>query len=63
MSLFRLVAPAGAPLPVRTVLSSLLRGSRDRRGPAEVLRERLGIQHLFFVSSRRYNNAQTGERW
>ena len=53
MSPFRLVAPAGAPLPVRTVLRSVLQGSRDHRCLAALLRERLGIQNLFFVFSGR----------
>src|SRR5437667_7490298 len=53
MGLFRLVSPAGAPLPVRTVLASALRSSGDHRGLAELLGERLGIQNLFFISSGR----------
>ena len=53
MGPFRLVAPAGAPLPVRTVLASVLHGSADRRSLAEILRERLGIPNLFFASSAR----------
>jgi perosamine synthetase len=52
MSHFRLVAPAGAPLPVRSVLSAFVEGSSDRRGLSD-LQERLGIQHLFLVSSGR----------
>src|SRR5882724_4960211 len=47
----RLVAPAGAPLPVGAVLRSVLAGSGDHRGPTGLLRERLGIQNPFFVSS------------
>ncbi len=53
MSQFRLVAPAGTPLPVRIALSSLLQRSRDDCRLAERLRERLGIQNTFFVSSGR----------
>ncbi len=53
MSLFRLLAPAGAPLPVRTVLASVLQCSEDQRGLAELLRERLRIQNLFLLSSGR----------
>ncbi len=53
MSLFRLLAPAGAPLPVRTVLSSVLHRSGDQRGLAELIRERLGMQNLFLISSGR----------
>jgi perosamine synthetase len=47
---FRLVAPAGAPLPVRTVLRSVLPSA----GHAEAtLRHQLGVRHAFFVSSGR----------
>jgi perosamine synthetase len=53
MNLFRLVAPAGAPLPVRAVLPSLFQGVGNHRGLSEVLRERLGTRNLFFVSSGR----------
>lgn len=53
MGLFRVVAPAGAPLPIRAVLPSVLRGSPDHGGLAELLRERLGTQNLFSVSSGR----------
>ena len=53
MSLFRLLAPAGAPLPARTVLTSVLQGCGGHRGLAELAGERLGIQNLFFVSSGR----------
>src|SRR5437016_5791645 len=49
----RLVAPAGAPLPVRAVLPSVRQWSEDRRSLAEILRELLGIQNLFFLSSGR----------
>lgn len=52
MTRFRLVAPAGAPLPVRTVLRSLLGfgGAGDR---GEGLRRRLGVRHAFLLSSGR----------
>jgi perosamine synthetase len=53
MSAFRLVAPAGAPLPVRTVLPCVFQGSGSHRGLAKVLQERLRIRNLFFVSSGR----------
>jgi len=53
MGPFRLVAPAGAPLPARTVLPSVLRGSGNHRGLAELAGERLRIQNLFFISSGR----------
>jgi dTDP-4-amino-4,6-dideoxygalactose transaminase len=52
MSSFRLVAPAGAPLPVRTVVRAAL-GPAGDPGPEAVLRERLGIRHASFVSSGR----------
>ncbi len=52
MSFFRLVAPAGAPLPVRSVLPAFVEGSSDRRGLRD-LQERLGIEHLFLASSGR----------
>ena len=50
---FRLIAPAGAPLPARAVLSSALRTSADKRDFTGLLRERLGVRHLFTVSSGR----------
>ena len=53
MSRFRLVAPAGAPLPARSVLPSVFRSGGDGHGLAELLRERLGVQNPFFVSSGR----------
>jgi perosamine synthetase len=53
MNLFRLVAPTGAPLPMRRILPAVLRGSREHRGLEEVLRESLGIRNVFFVSSGR----------
>ena len=53
MSRFRLVAPAGAPLPVRTVLPSLVPSGGNRHALAALLRERLGVQNPFFVSSGR----------
>ena len=53
MSRFRLVPPAGAPLPARSVLPSVLPGLGDRRGFAELLADRLGAQNPFFVSSGR----------
>ncbi len=53
MSRFRLVAPAGAPLPLRTSLRSALPSSGDERGLVELLRGRLGTQNPFLVSSGR----------
>ena len=53
MSRFRLVPPAGAPLPARSVLPSVFPGVGDRRGFAELLADRLGAQNPFFVSSGR----------
>src|SRR3989449_3882582 len=53
MSRFRLVAPAGAPLPVRTALPSALPSSGVDRGLVKLLGERLGIRSAFFVSSGR----------
>jgi len=53
VSRFRLVAPAGAPLPARSVLPSVFRSVGDRHGLAELLGERLGVQNPFFVSSGR----------
>ena len=53
MSRFRLVPPAGAPLPARSVLPSVLPGLGDRRGFAELLAARLGAQNPFFVLSGR----------
>jgi perosamine synthetase len=52
MSFFRLVAPAGAPVPVRSVLPAFMEGSGERHGLSH-LQDRLGIRHLFLVSSGR----------
>jgi hypothetical protein len=47
----RLVAPAGAPVPVTAVLRAVA-GARSR--PADdVVRDRLGVRHAFFLSSGR----------
>lgn len=47
----RLVAPAGAPVPVRSVLRAAL---PPRPGdPAQALRARFGTKHAFFLSSGR----------
>ena len=51
MGAHRLVAPAGAPLPVRTVLPALF--SRNDRCLARLLEERLGARYAFFASSGR----------
>jgi dTDP-4-amino-4,6-dideoxygalactose transaminase len=53
LSRFRLVAPAGAPLPARTALASVLPRSGDDHGLTRLLAERLGIRNPFFVSSGR----------
>src|SRR2546428_6257427 len=53
MSRFRLVAPAGAPLPVRTTLPSALPSSEVDRGLVKLLGERLVIRSAFFVPSGR----------
>lgn len=53
MSVLRFVAPAGAPLPVCAVVSAQLVPLEDGRGLREILRARLGVQHLFLVSSGR----------
>jgi len=50
---FRLVAPAGAPLPAQSVLPSIFRSGGDDRGLEDFLVARLGVQNLFFVSSGR----------
>jgi dTDP-4-amino-4,6-dideoxygalactose transaminase len=50
-SLFRLVPPAGAPLPARTVLTSLARADGSRGVEAFV--KDLGVRAAFFVSSGR----------
>lgn len=49
---FRLIPPAGAPLPGNAVLSAL-RPSTDGRGLAELLRDQLGVRYVFPVSSGR----------
>ena len=53
MSRFRLVAPAGAPLPASSILPAVFRSGGDHPGLAELLRNRLGVQNPFFVSSGR----------
>ena len=50
---FRLLAPAGAPLPAHAVLSSAFRLRGDDRRLTELLRDQLGIRHVFTVSSGR----------
>jgi perosamine synthetase len=52
MTPFRLVAPAGAPLPVRAVLRSAF-ASPAPGDPDEPLRAHCGGRHAFFVSSGR----------
>ena len=51
MSRFRLVAPAGAPLPAWSVLPSVFQSGGG--GLAELFATRLGVQNPFFVSSGR----------
>jgi perosamine synthetase len=53
LSRFRRVAPAGAPLPARSVLPSVFRSVGDDRGLAELLAARLGVRNPCFVSSGR----------
>jgi perosamine synthetase len=53
LSRFRLVPPAGAPLPARSILPSVVPRVGDRRGFAELLADRLGAQNPFLVSSGR----------
>lgn len=50
---FRLVPPAGAPVPIRAVLPSLVKRAGKRRGLADLLDERLGPHACFLVSSGR----------
>jgi perosamine synthetase len=52
-SIFRLVPPAGAPVPVRTVFPSLLEGIAGARTLPDLLDERLGARASFFLSSGR----------
>ena len=53
MSRFRLVSPAGAPLPVRSVLPAVFPTSGERPALAELVGARLGVQNPFFISSGR----------
>jgi len=53
MNRFRLVAPAGAPLPIRTALPSVLPNAGDDRGLVKLLGKHLDGQSPFFVSSGR----------
>jgi dTDP-4-amino-4,6-dideoxygalactose transaminase len=53
LSRFRLVPPAGAPLPARSILPSVVPRVGERRGFAELLADRLGAQNPFLVSSGR----------
>jgi perosamine synthetase len=50
---FRLVPPAGAPLPTRTLLSSIVQRPGGLRPPGMLVREHLGVRHAVFVSSGR----------
>jgi perosamine synthetase len=52
-STFRLVPPAGAPVPVRTVLPSLRERPGGARALSDLLDERLGARASFFLSSGR----------
>src|SRR3972149_6052762 len=49
----KLLSPAGAPIPVRAILSSVLEGQKGQNDLTKLLRERLGIRHVHFVSSGR----------
>jgi dTDP-4-amino-4,6-dideoxygalactose transaminase len=53
MSRFRLVPPAGAPLPARSVLPALFPDAGGRGSVAKLLGEHLGVQNPAFVSSGR----------
>ena len=53
MSVFRLVPPAGAPVPARAVLPSFLRRAGALPAPGDVVREYLGVRNAVFVSSGR----------
>ena len=53
MSLFRLVPPAGAPVPVRAVLPALIRRSGESDDPGAVVAGQLGVPGVLFVSSGR----------
>jgi len=53
MAAFRLVAPAGAPLPLRAILGAALRASGGPGQLMEKLRARLEVRHCFLVSSGR----------
>src|SRR5262249_25886987 len=50
---FRLVPPAGAPLPVRHILRAMVPEREHRRGSAELLVDHLGPHNSVFVSSGR----------
>ena len=53
MSIFRLVPPAGSPLPARSILPCVLPGLGGRPRSAELLADHLGSLNPFFVSSGR----------
>ncbi|MGH7380649.1 MAG: DegT/DnrJ/EryC1/StrS family aminotransferase [Candidatus Methylomirabilales bacterium] len=53
MTKFRLVPPAGAPLPARAVLSSLYPASNSQSSLEKLLRQRLRAPHVFPISSGR----------
>ena len=53
MTKFRLVPPAGAPLPIRAVLSSVYPASSSQSSLEELLKARLRVPHVFPVSSGR----------
>jgi len=53
MKLPRLVPPAGAPLPARAIVRAAVPSAREKSGFTEILRRRLGIRHVHFVSSGR----------
>ncbi len=53
MRKFRLVPPAGAPLPAHAVLSSICKLRDDDRDLTEVLPDRLKVRYVFAVSSGR----------
>ena len=53
MSRFRLVPPAGAPQPARSVLTAAFRGAGGHQDLARRLAEQLGVANPVFVSSGR----------
>ncbi|MFQ5853624.1 MAG: DegT/DnrJ/EryC1/StrS family aminotransferase, partial [Candidatus Binatia bacterium] len=53
MTKFRLVPPAGAPLPPHTVLSSARSVPKHHKDLKELLKDYLGVPYIYTVSSGR----------